>query len=50
MPSVSFGAGAGIFVADSLAEAMSSQLNTIKRHKLGGFAATFAPSQQLALL
>lgn len=42
--------GAGVFVADSLLVSMSSGLRVARHNKLTGLAATFAPSQQLALV
>ncbi len=42
--------GAGVFVADSLLAPMSSGLRAAKFQKLSGLAATFTPSQQLALV
>ncbi len=40
----------GIFVADSLLNAMAARLRVAHHHKLSGLAATLLPSQQLALL
>ncbi len=42
--------GTGVFVADSLLEAMSAKLRVAHHHKLTGLAATFAPSRQLSLV
>lgn len=42
--------GAGVFVADSLLSTMTSGLRVAKYQKLNGLAATFSPSQQLALM
>jgi light-regulated signal transduction histidine kinase (bacteriophytochrome) len=42
--------GAGIFIADSLLETMSSGLRVAHHQKLTGLAATFSPSQQMALV
>lgn len=44
------GSGAGIFIADTLLTAMSSELKTTRFSMTGGLAATFLPSHQLALL
>jgi hypothetical protein len=44
------GSGAGIFVADAILHAMSSRLRVGRYQRLPGFAATFAPSQQLQLI
>lgn len=44
------GSGAGIFVADAILHAMSSRLRVGRYQRLPGFAATFAPSQQLQLV
>ncbi len=41
---------AGIFIADSLLETMSSGLRVAHHQKLTGLAATFSPSQQMALV
>lgn len=43
-------ADAGVFVADSLLRNMSPGLRVARYQKLAGLAATFAPSQQLALV
>ncbi len=42
--------GAGIFVAESILDAMSAKLRVAHHQKLSGLAATFEPSQQLALV
>ncbi len=42
--------GAGIFIADSLLQTMSSSLRVSHYKKLSGLAATFMPSQQLTLV
>lgn len=42
--------GAGIFIADSLLETMSGGLRVAHHQKLTGLAATFSPSQQMALV
>lgn len=42
--------GAGVFIADSLLETMSSGLRVAHHQKLTGLAATFTPSQQMALV
>lgn len=44
------GPAAGVFVADSLLEALSARLHVAKYHKLTGLAATLTPSQQLQLV
>jgi hypothetical protein len=44
------GGGAGVFIASSLLANMSSGLRTARYQKLNGLAATFTPSQQLALV
>jgi hypothetical protein len=44
------GAGAGVFVADAILQAMSSRLRAGRYQKLPGFAVTLPPSQQLALV
>jgi len=44
------GPAAGVFVADSLLEALSARLHVARYHKLTGLAATLAPSQQLQLV
>lgn len=41
---------AGIFVADSLFDQMSTQLRVVRGRKTSGLVATLLPSQQLALL
>jgi signal transduction histidine kinase len=47
---ISPSAGAGIFVADAILQAMSSKLRVGRYQKLPGFAVTLPPSQQLALV
>lgn len=42
--------GAGLYIADQLCDAMATPLRAIKYGRQTGLAATFAPSQQLALL
>lgn len=42
--------GAGVFIADSLLETMSSGLRIAHHQRLTGLAATFTPSQQMALV
>ena len=42
--------GAGVFIADSLLETMSSGLRVAHHQRLTGLAATFTPSQQMALV
>lgn len=44
------GGGAGVFIADSLLASMSSGLCSARYQKRNGLAATFTPSQQLALV
>lgn len=41
---------AGIFVANSILEAMSARLKTSRHHKLGGIAAALQPSVQLQMV
>lgn len=48
--SLSANTGAEVFVADSLLKSMSSGLRVARHQKLTGLAATFTPSQQLALV
>jgi hypothetical protein len=48
--SVLHSSGAGLFVADSILEAMSAHLRVARHHKLSGLAATFLPSQQLSIV
>lgn len=50
LTSLSGSAGASIFVADSLLQAMSTSLRVAHHHKMSGFAATLLPSQQLQLV
>jgi hypothetical protein len=40
-------AGTGVFIADSLMQAMATSLHPAHHHKLNGLAATLLPSQQL---
>lgn len=49
LTSLSSVAGAGVFIADSLMQAMSASLHPAHHHKLTGLAATLLPSQQLHL-
>ncbi len=42
--------GAGLFIAESILSSMSAQLRVAKHHRRSGLAATFVPSQQLALV
>lgn len=42
--------GVGVFVADTLFEAMSTRLRVAKHHNLNGLAATMLPSQQMSLV
>lgn len=44
------GSGAGLFVADAILRAMTTQLRVGRRQKEAGLAATFRPSHQLALV
>lgn len=41
---------AGVFVADTLLQTLSSKLHVARYHKLTGLAATLSPSQQLQLV
>lgn len=50
LASISAHNGAGVFIADSLLETMSSGLRVARHQKLTGLAATFTPSQQMALV
>jgi hypothetical protein len=50
MPTVGAGAGAGIFVADSLLRNMEAPLHMARHHKLNGLATTLIPSQQLQMV
>lgn len=47
---ISHGAGAGIFVAEAILQAMSSKLRVGRYQKLPGFAVTLPSSQQLVLV
>lgn len=42
--------GAGVFIADSLLDTMTTGLRTARYQKMSGLAATFTPSQQLTLV
>lgn len=44
------GSGAGLFVADTILRAMTTQLRVGRRQKEAGLAATFQPSRQLAFV
>ncbi|HEY4161191.1 MAG TPA: hypothetical protein VGM08_03960, partial [Candidatus Saccharimonadales bacterium] len=44
------GPAAGVFVADSLLQALSTRLHVARYHNLTGLAATLQPSQQLSLI
>lgn len=44
------GPATGVFVADSLLQALSAHLHVARYHKLTGLAATLTPSQQLQLV
>lgn len=48
--SITQNSGAGLYIADQLCDAMATSLRTVKFGRQTGLAATFAPSQQLALL
>ena len=50
MPQLSAGAGAGVFIAESLLDSMSARLRVARHQKLMGLAATLAPSKQLSLV
>jgi signal transduction histidine kinase len=50
LPSASPGSGAGVFVADSLLQNMSTNLRLARHHNMSGLAATFLSSRQLQLV
>lgn len=50
LPELTAGSGAGVFVADSLLDTMSTRLRVAHHQKLSGLAATFATSKQLQLV
>lgn len=50
MAELTHASGAGVMVADSLFDAMASQLKVAKTRQTSGLVATLLPSQQLALL
>lgn len=50
MPSFSVGAGAGVFVADSLLRTMATNLRVSYHHKQSGLAATLLTSPQLSII
>ena len=50
MSDLTHGSGAGILVANSLFDAMATQLRVVRNRTNSGLAATLLPSQQLALL
>ncbi len=50
LPNVSASNGAGIYVADALFQAMSSELQVARHHNLTGLAAKLLPSSQLQLV
>ena len=50
LPQLTSESGAGIFIADSLLHTMSSNIRVSHYKKMTGLAATFMPSQQLALV
>ena len=50
LPQLTSESGAGIFIADSLLQTMSSNIRVSHYKKMTGLAATFMPSQQLALV
>lgn len=50
LPLLGHGSCAGIFVADTLLNAMSSGLRVARRHNLTGLAAVLQPSAQLTLI
>lgn len=50
LPAVSASSGAGVYVADSLFQSMSTKLRVAHHQKLSGLAATFLPSKQLQLI
>ena len=50
LPGLVAGSGAGVFVADSLLETMSTRLRVAHHQKFSGLAATLNPSKQLSLI
>lgn len=50
IPAVSATSGAGIFIADSLLQSLSSSFKISRHHKQVGLAATLIPSRQLQLV
>ncbi|HLB66396.1 MAG TPA: hypothetical protein VJJ78_02275 [Candidatus Saccharimonadales bacterium] len=42
--------GAGVFIAESILDAMSAKLRVARHHNLSGLAATFMPSSQLSMV
>lgn len=50
LPSMSASNGAGIYLADTLFQAMATHLRVAQHSKLTGLAATFIPSRQLQLV
>jgi len=50
MPAVTASSGAGIFIADSLLQTLSSSFKISRHHKQVGLAATLVPSRQLQLV
>lgn len=50
LPQLSAGAGAGVFIAESLFDSMSARLRVARHQKLMGLAATLAPSRQLSMI
>lgn len=50
MAELTHASGAGVLVANSLFDAMASELKVVKTRKSSGLVATLLPSQQLALL
>ncbi len=47
---ISAGSGAGVFVADAILHAMSSQLTVSKHHKLRGIGVVLQPNPQMQLV
>ncbi len=50
LPQLSAQAGAGVFIAESLFDAMSARLRVARHQKLMGLAATLPPSLQLSMV
>jgi hypothetical protein len=50
LPQLTANAGAGVFIAESLFDAMSARLRVARHQKLTGLAATLPPSRQLSMV